>query len=96
MSKQVDNLGDNKAQIDQKSKKETDKTENKDEVSEKLHLEEVSDASQTLIIGKPVVPSLCINDKSIQSCSSTGLIIIIFLILCKYTLDIRLLIDFRS
>nr|GLL46041.1 uncharacterized protein LOC109175068 isoform X1 [Ipomoea trifida] len=46
----VENLGDNKAQIDLKSKKETDKTENEDEVSEKLHLEEVSDVSQTLII----------------------------------------------
>lgn len=70
MLKQVENLGDNKAQIDLKSKKETDKTENEDEVSEKLHLEEVSDVSQTLIIGKPVVPLLCINDKSRQ-CSST-------------------------
>nr|GMD86663.1 uncharacterized protein LOC109175068 isoform X1 [Ipomoea batatas] len=46
----VENLGDNKAQIDLKSKKETDKTEIEDEVSEKLHLEEVSDVSQTLII----------------------------------------------
>nr|GMD87983.1 uncharacterized protein LOC109175068 isoform X1 [Ipomoea batatas] len=46
----VENLGDNKAQIDLKSKKETDKTEIEDEVSEKLHLEEVSDLSQTLII----------------------------------------------
>ncbi|XP_031096304.1 uncharacterized protein LOC116000363 isoform X2 [Ipomoea triloba] len=46
----VENLGDNKAQIDLKSKKETDKTENEDEVSETLHLEEVSDVSQTLII----------------------------------------------
>nr|GMD93321.1 uncharacterized protein LOC109175068 isoform X1 [Ipomoea batatas] len=46
----VENLGDNKAHIDLKSKKETDKTENEDEVSEKLHLEEVSDVSQTLII----------------------------------------------
>ncbi|XP_019179895.1 PREDICTED: uncharacterized protein LOC109175068 isoform X2 [Ipomoea nil] len=59
----VENLGDNKAQINLKSEKETDKTENDDEVPEKLHLDDHSEAESLSCVSKEC-DQYCIGPKS--------------------------------